>query len=119
MSSSRNKQPESDPTAIGLVARIFGRVTARELDKALEYQKRYPTMRLGDALIACGAMSAAERDSIIQRQKQVRTKPQTKDISRIMDFAAEQARHTGEKIAGLCDDIGNLLLRIRELEERR
>lgn len=91
--------PENDLTALGNVARIFAGVSNVQVQDACDYAKT-ENVRIGDALVAGGALNAKQRDDIIAIQAKLRRGTAPVQIAtQMVRYVTQRSLEVGQYLA--------------------
>jgi hypothetical protein len=64
--------PENDPTTLGTLLQVHCDISEQQLREALAMQRRNPTLKLGDAVIACGHATPRQVSVALEKQRRIR-----------------------------------------------
>lgn len=86
-----------DPTSLGNLALMHGYVNQEELRRAIEWQRAHG-LRIGEVLVKSGAMGEKTLEALVLKQEQVRKRPSSRDVARIVDFASTRVTQGSQKV---------------------
>ncbi len=93
----------ADPSSLGNIARIYGLLDEKQLNKAVAWQRKCPGRKLGEVMVEMGLLSPEQVKYLLRKQEDVRTDaPKSRrDLRAYLRFAVHQLHHPS-KIDDLC-----------------
>lgn len=99
-----------DLTSTGCLARILENLSVAQINRAIDFQREHPRMKLGEALVRLGFMSETGLRVLLQKQLDLRAgRASPRDIDRIVAFAERATELHGEEIANAVRKVGKRL----------
>ena len=89
--------PENDPTTLGTLLQVHCQLSDLQLQEALARQRRTPTMKLGDAVIACGHATPRQVARALEKQRRIRQceRAGVCDTGELADWVADKLARKG------------------------
>jgi hypothetical protein len=84
--------PENDPTTIGNLLQAHCGLTEMQLSEALAMQQGHPTMKLGDAVVACGHATPSQVAQTLDKQRRIRDckRGSVWEVGKLADWVADK-----------------------------
>lgn len=90
--SDTGASPANDPTTIGNLLQAHCGLTAMQVSEALAMQQHHPTMKLGDAVVACGHATPSQVAEALEKQHRIRQcrRGSVWDVGTLADWVADK-----------------------------